>query len=641
MNKPILVPIPKKIEWKEGTFNFKGETIDLYFDFLFADSFANEIRELEEFTDKKVRLVSSDEAEIVFVKEDGLDDEEHKIDVATDKITITASKPVGVFRAITTLKQIYKQCGEFLCLKIYDKPDMEMRQGQFDFRHRVPKLQELKNIVQFLADMKYNEYILYFESLGFYYSNFPQFYDDSKRVLMPEEVKELDEFCRERYVKLIPFQASFGHMGNWLAHEELKDLGIPEEGGGGSLNPLDPRSIELVEKIYDCFLPCFSSDYVIIGFDEVVELGLGKTKEAAEKVGIENLFLDFLLKVNELANKKYGKKVMYAADMLYKYPDIWEKMPQNAITLIWDYNAYGRYYDKQAPEVAAHNKDFIINSSTSNFCSFTGRTENALYNIKDATYIINKYKNARGMQVTDWGDCGHPQFDPISYFGYVVAACYCWNSDESVAVESEYYSDWKTMMEEANWTNEFVDHTIQYTAIDYLNYVVFDCKNARLGDLLYRMGNYRYIEGENVGSSTRCYQLYMQGKLGGNGINISRQLLKKIPPEYYWDVITYMENIYAELEKAKGENDFTKLALEEMKCNTKMVILTEKALVLQYYYLNDSLTHEHILQADRLADEFCELSEQFKELWMYRNQPHGYEYACNKFTSLADSLKQL
>lgn len=637
MNRPILVPIPKKVEWREGSFNFNGETINLYFDFLFADGFENEIRELEGFTGKYTKISQASDANVLFVKNAELEEEEYEIEVDEASVIITASQPVGVFRALTTLKQIYKQCGEFLCIKIYDKPDIKCRQAQFDFRHRIPKLQELKDYVQLLADMKYNEYLLYFESFGFYYGNFPQYYGN-ERVLMPMEIKELDEFCKERYIKLIPCQASFGHMANWLKHEDIKDLGIPEEGGGGDLNPLDPRSLELVEKIYDCILPYFSADVVHIGFDEVGGLGKGKTAGCGQSE--DELFVNFLLKVYDLVTKKYGKKVMFWADMLYQYPQMWDLVPENSTVMLWGYNAYEKYFDKHAPEIDAHNRDFYVCCGTSNWCTFTGKTENALYNIKHAADTVNKHKNAKGILVTDWGDCGNPQFQPISYFGFVAGACYGWNSHNTIASEyDEVYSRWGRMMHD-NWVDQMVAHSIQYTAIDYLDKVVFSCNNARLGDILYRMGNYRYIEGESIGNSTRVYELYMGG-FDADSINFPRKLLKKISPKNYEHVIKYMVDICKELEAAVGEDDATKLAIEEMKCNVKMVIFMEKVLVIHHYYINDALTPDLIKQAHALADDINELKDEFKSLWLVRNHPKGHEVAYRHFERIAEALKTL
>lgn len=640
MNRPILIPIPKKVTWKEGNYNFCGNTINLYFDSLFGAGFENEIRLIEEFTGKEVKMCQLSEAKVVFALNSDFEEEEYQIEVDENKITITACMPVGVYRALTTLKQIYNQCGGVIsCLTICDKPDIKFRQAQFDFRHRVPKIEDIKAYVQLLSDMKYNEYALYFESLGFYYSNFPQFYDGSK-VFTPEDVRELDEFCKERYVKLIPVQASFGHMKTWLEQEELKDLGISLEGGGGSLNPLDPRSLELVEKIYDSILPHFSSDVVNICFDEVVELGTGKTAEAAQKEGKAKLFVDFLLKVSDLATKKYGKKVMFWGDMLYKYPEMWELVPADSTVMLWGYNAYEKYFDKHAVEIDAYNKNFYVCCSTNNFASFTGKTENALYNIKHAAYIINQYKNAKGILVTDWGDAGNPQFQPISYFGYTVGACYGWNSDDTIASEYDaIYSKWGAAMD-GNWVNEFVAHAIQYASIDYISKVIFKCSNCELGHLLYRMGNYRYLEGENIGATTRAFEIFMGG-FGADKINFPRELMKKISPNYHRSVVKYMQDIHSELELAIGEDDDTRLAIEEMKCNVRMVILMEEALVIQYYYLNDSMDDNLIRKSHELADEIYKMNDVFKSLWLKRNWPKGHEVAYYKFNQMANILKSL
>ena len=639
MNRPILIPIPKKLEWQEGAFCFGDDTINICYDSLFDSEFKNEIRLIEEFTGKTVKLCQMSDAQVIFMVNTDFEEEEHQIEVTPNRITLIACRPVGVYRALTTLKQIYNQCGHISCLNIYDKPDICCRQAQFDFRFRVPKLEELKAYVQLLSDMKYNEYTLYFESLGFYYSNFPQFYDGQK-VITAEEIRELDDFCKKRYIKLIPCQASFGHMSNWLRQEELKELGIPLEGGGSSLNPLDPRSIELVEKIYDCFLPHFSSDVVNICFDEVGELGTGKTEEAAKIHGRAKLFVDFLLKVNDLVTRKYGKKVMFWGDMLYKHPEMWEHVPEDSTVMLWGYNAYEKYFDKHAAEIDAHNRSFYVCCSTSNFSSFTGRTENALYNIKNAAYTINQYKNAKGILVTDWGEVGTPQFQPVSYFGFTVGACYGWNSEDSIASDYDsVYSKWGKMMD-SNWANEFVAHIIQYEAIDYISKVIFKSSNCELGHILYRMGNYRYLEGENIGATTRAFEIFMGG-FGADRINFPRELMKKISPSYYQSVVKYMEDIYAELEQAKGEDDSTRLAIEEMKCNIKMVVLMEKALIIQYYYLNNVVDNGLIDEAHRLAEEIHKLCDVFKNLWLKRNWPKGHEAACDKFIQIANAIKSL
>ncbi len=44
------------------------------------------------------------------------------------------------------------------------------------------------------------------------------------------EIRELDAFCRERYVELVPNQNCLGHMNRWLKHERYRSLAIEPDG---------------------------------------------------------------------------------------------------------------------------------------------------------------------------------------------------------------------------------------------------------------------------------------------------------------------------------------------------------------------------------------------------------------------------
>src|SRR5439155_11282674 len=100
------------------------------------------------------------------------------------------------------------------------------------------------------------------------------------------EMKELDAYCKERFIELVPNQNSFGHMERWLKHDKYKPLaecpdgfmlpwGIHHE-GGFTLNPTDPKSFALIEDLFDQLLPNFTSKQFNIGCDETFDLGLGK-----------------------------------------------------------------------------------------------------------------------------------------------------------------------------------------------------------------------------------------------------------------------------------------------------------------------------------------------------------------------------
>ncbi len=89
--------------------------------------------------------------------------EEYKLDVNSDGVLISYSTEEGRFRALSTLYQLIMSEGEQLSyISILDKPDFERRGYMLDIsRHRMPKIETIKQLVDILAILKYNEFQLY------------------------------------------------------------------------------------------------------------------------------------------------------------------------------------------------------------------------------------------------------------------------------------------------------------------------------------------------------------------------------------------------------------------------------------------------------------------------------------------------
>ena len=66
-------------------------------------------------------------------------------------------------------------------------------------------------MIDFLAALKYNEFQLYMEGDCFKYAAYPKETADFD-CLTPEDIEELDAYCRQRFIDLVPNQNSFGHM---------------------------------------------------------------------------------------------------------------------------------------------------------------------------------------------------------------------------------------------------------------------------------------------------------------------------------------------------------------------------------------------------------------------------------------------
>lgn len=357
------------------------------------------------------------------------------LSVEVDKIRIEYGEHAAAFYGVSTLKQMVCQRGAHLpCLKITDDPDFKVRAAMLDIsRDKIPKLQTLFDFVDFMADMKLNQLQLYIEGFPFAYPSFPQVWK-GETPLTGEDIMELDRYCRDRFIDLVPNQNSFGHMGPWLSRNEFVHLAEETEGKKlwgrywkAVLNPLDPRSIEFIKKTYEDLLPNFSSDLFNVSCDEVA-LGKDKTKEMCEKLGVGRVFLDYMMKIYELVNR-FGKTMMLWADVVFQYPELFDELPKDIIALDWGYT-HDFPYDEHGEILKSRKIPFYVCPGTGSWRSITGRTDNTTQNLVNAA-VNGKKHGATGYLITDWGDRGHWQYLPVSYPGFVYGAGLCWAVQEN------------------------------------------------------------------------------------------------------------------------------------------------------------------------------------------------------------------
>ena len=76
-----------------------------------------------------------------------------------------------------------------------------------------------------------------------------------------------------------------------------------------------------------------------MNFDEPFELGKGKSKEACDKKGLGNVYLEYVLKAYEEV-KKYKKIPMMWGDVLINHPELLKKLPKDMIFIDWGYDAF-------------------------------------------------------------------------------------------------------------------------------------------------------------------------------------------------------------------------------------------------------------------------------------------------------------
>jgi predicted aconitase with swiveling domain len=374
----------------------------------------------------------------------GLAPQAYRLEIAPDSARVFASGAAGARHALATLAQLARLTdGVLPCAAIDDAPAFEVRGFMLDVsRTRVPTLSALRDLVNELALLKYNQLQLYVEHTFAYRGHDVVWRGASP--LTTEDIDALDPFCAERGIELVPNQQSFGHFHRWLKHEPYRALAEVPEGvvhafsidvEPYALCPGDPRSLALLEDLYDQLLPHFSSRHFNVGLDETFDLGLGRSKAECEQRGKHRVYVDFLRAVEERVRAR-GRRMMFWGDIVVEARELVPELPKDAIALEWGYER-GHPFDEHARLFAASGLEFHVCPGTSSWQSVGGRIENMLANVREAA-LAGKRHGARGYLLTDWGDRGHLQPWPVSWPGILAAAGCAWNvasAERDIAIE--------------------------------------------------------------------------------------------------------------------------------------------------------------------------------------------------------------
>lgn len=275
------------------------------------------------------------------------DEESYEIVISQQGVRITGAGTKGLLYGIQTLRQIIRQEGAVLPgMHLWDAPDMKNRGYYHDVtRGRIPTLEYLKHLADTLSFYKMNQLQLYIEHTYLFEGLSEMWRDDTP--LTAEDILELDAYCRNLGIDLVPSLSCFGHLYKLLrtkTYSHLCELPDPEKEPFGfysrmchhTLNVTDEESMNLVMKLCEEYMALFTSRYFNIGADETFDLGKGASKEEAEKMGTDRLYIDFVKKVCEFVVSK-GKIPMFWGDIICSFPQFIHELPKETICLNWGY----------------------------------------------------------------------------------------------------------------------------------------------------------------------------------------------------------------------------------------------------------------------------------------------------------------
>ena len=517
-----IYPKVKDIKYGQTAF-LRPEKLSVFFDTKRVNAFTK----LKSFY--KTTLSSKQKANVLYLTDASLKKEEYKISIKDERIYIYSSTDNGSLLATTTLYFILKE-EKLQEADIWDYPDMKIRGFTYDIsRNKVPKIETVKKLIDILALLKFNHFELYVEGLSFEYEKYKKYLKEDGYITKLE-YKEIEEYANKNGIDLVPNENGFGHMGDWLALDEFKDLA---ECPGGiylwgrnrdatTLDPSDPRSLELVKDLYSEMLPLSNSKYFNMNFDEPFELGKGKSKELVEKDGIGKVYIDYTNKVAKEI-EKYQKTPLIWMDVLIKHGDLLHLLPKNMIFMDWGYDSLSPF-DKNLKLLKSLDTKFISAPGTSSWCSFFGRTDAAIENIKNAIDASVKY-DAMGSVLTDWGDFGHLQYLPISYPLIAYFGLASWSNKEGTLLDTK----------------------------EVLNKEIFKDEAKLIGEILLDFGRYSNYENHHQSNGTEAFYAFMWSTFAKKEEN---------PIEYFKQKT---ESYWISLNQYKILDNFFKEKLKELK----------------------------------------------------------------------------
>ncbi|KAJ8901618.1 hypothetical protein NDN08_003826 [Rhodosorus marinus] len=329
-----------------------------------------------------------------------------------------------------------------------DWPSLAQRSVMLDIsRGKVMSASTLRQLIQRLARLKYNQVQLYMEHT-FGYLGHEEVWRDSG-AMSPEDVMSLDEYCIDLFVELVPFQSSLSGFNKWVKNPKYTHLAeCPDEvdvpgldtsdpRGRMSLCAVDPKSIDFITDLYEQLLPCFSSSQLHVGLDRALDLGRGRSAKEVSSKGVETVIVEYLRKICHEANSHgkttvhfwadaFGSMLDYGGDL----SDFSMLLPEGVIAVERG-TEHDHPYDSRCYRLSSIGVPFMVCASTSSQNSFAGRVSNCLENIRSAA-IAAVSNAAVGMIISDSGENGHLQPLVAAYPGFIAGAGAAWNCNQAL-----------------------------------------------------------------------------------------------------------------------------------------------------------------------------------------------------------------
>lgn len=269
-SKPSLLPKPQQLKWNNGYFPLSASTTILVDDStLLKDALvlknAMEQKGLEvKLADKVLDNVKYIQLRLGNVTAPLNQSEAYHLETTADKIVITANTSQGIYSGIQTLVQLMRNNVFVDASEITDWPAFAWRGFMVDVGRNYQSIKLLKQQIDVMAAYKLN--IFHFhptEDIAWRLQSklYPQLTDpeymhrDKGEYYTENDLKELINYCKERYITLVPEIDMPGHSAAFK-----RAMGVDMQSDEG---------LEIVKNIIKEFCDTYDVPYLHLGADEV------------------------------------------------------------------------------------------------------------------------------------------------------------------------------------------------------------------------------------------------------------------------------------------------------------------------------------------------------------------------------------
>ncbi len=365
--------------------------------------------------------------------------EAYTLSVTSHGGEVQASSSAGLFYGVQTFCQLVEGTAAQAILpevEVNDWPSLAYRGTMVDMSHGpLPKEDEIKRQLDFLARWKANQYYLYSED-SIELLGYPLLNPDGH--LTQDEVRRLVAYGRQRHIDVIPNLDLYGHQHDLFRIEQYSELS--DELHGTEFDPSNPKVMPLLTDWVNQLADLFPSPFVHIGLDETFQIERA-TQASGTAATPTALFVKQLTAVTRLFQAR-GKHVIAFDDIMVKYPQIIPDLPTGLIAAAWYYTSEDPTYKRWLAPLIANHVPHIVEPGVMSYDNIVPDLNTTFENI-DTFLAAGRRSGALGLVNTVWADDAQLLFR-MSFPGMAYGAAAPWQS--APMDRTNFFSDYAHVM---------------------------------------------------------------------------------------------------------------------------------------------------------------------------------------------------